>query len=117
MKEDGGVRMGVGLRIRMWISGGSGRGSGVVTEEFWEVGIMEISEGCAGDGVESRGGALCGRAKSEDVGESTVVTERGNLGGVRCVGGGGAVFTAIVKGEATSVGEGEGGAFGGGASI
>lgn len=54
------MRMRVGLRMKARLSGGSGRGSGVVEEELWEVGIMDRAEGRACGGVEAGGGVLCG---------------------------------------------------------
>lgn len=61
MEEDGGVRMGVGLRKRVWLTGVSGRVGGVVSEEFWMVGIMARAKGCVGStgGVGAWGRALC----------------------------------------------------------
>lgn len=116
--------MGVGLRIGAWLSGGSG----IMAEEFWEVGVMARAEGCvrAGAGVEARGGAWSEGIKSEVTDEGGIVTESGNVGGVMSANGGGAVYTATVTGESVGGGEGkstdtaksEGGAdFGGGASI
>lgn len=114
------MKIEVGLRMRAWLSGGSGRGSDVVTVEFWEVGIMDRAEGIvrAHGGVEAWGGALCGGGtvrrggvvegvKSEAVTEGRIEREGGNMGGVRSVGGGGAVFTAIVVGGTISFGGGE----------
>lgn len=53
MEEDGGVRIGVELRMKVWLSEASGRGSGVVTEDLWGVGII------ASGGVGARGRTLC----------------------------------------------------------
>lgn len=111
-QEDGGVRIGVGLRMRPWLSGGSGRGTDVMTDEFWEAGIMDRADGGvkAHGGVEFWGEALCGGGavsrggvvegvESEAVTEDRIVREGGDMGRVRCVCGGGAVFTVTVMGE------------------
>lgn len=48
-----------------------------------------------------------GGAKSGDDSKGSIVKEGGNMGGVRSVGGGGAIFTATVMVDAISVGGGE----------